>query len=357
MARSLAVVLSQGQSNNPEKRKLEEDLVAALLFEKGIELTIIPHLYDLKPDGTGMVALQGLKHDLVFVSWLYPRATHWLLDRQGIKGHMAETIFDQEIDKDDDDLDEAPPEPAAGIGAADVPNRRIYCIDLRMRNRPEPFVEEIRRIHRESSVKVVGLGGLPGGNGHKKPTPAPAPAAANGALPATLSPAASTVDDAHASPIRIEESTGRRWYPVIDFSRCTNCMECLDFCLFGVYGVDRFDRILVEQPDNCKKGCPACSRVCPANAIIFPQHKTPAIAGSPEADAGVGLKIDLSKLFGAPDKSPLEMAVAERDTELMADGRDAVGMAVGIPKRQAQRDEAPRDNLDDLMDKLDELDL
>jgi MinD superfamily P-loop ATPase len=48
-------------------------------------------------------------------------------------------------------------------------------------------------------------------------------------------------------------------------------MECIDFCLFGVYGVDRGETILVEQPDNCRKGCPACSRVCPENAIM----KTP----------------------------------------------------------------------------------
>jgi NAD-dependent dihydropyrimidine dehydrogenase PreA subunit len=132
----------------------------------------------------------------------------------------------------------------------------------------------------------------------------------------------------------IEEPAKRRWYPVIDYSRCTNCMECIDFCLFGVYGVDQLDRILVEEQDNCKKGCPACSRVCPENAIIFPQHKDSAIAG---ADGEVGnLKIDLSKLFGATDISPLDLAVAERDAELVADGRDAVGMSVGIPKHNTR---------------------
>jgi ferredoxin len=148
-----------------------------------------------------------------------------------------------------------------------------------------------------------------------------------------------------------EEITRRRWYPVIDYSRCTNCMECIDFCLFGVYGVDAGERILVEQQDNCKKGCPACSRVCPENAIIFPEHKTPAIAGS-ETGTAAGLKIDLSKLFGAP--TAIEQAVLERDQELVADGREAVGMAVGIPKR---RENAPqtRDALDDLMDGLDDL--
>ena len=63
-------------------------------------------------------------------------------------------------------------------------------------------------------------------------------------------------------------------------------MECIDFCLFGVYGIDEQETILVEQPDNCRKGCPACSRVCPENAIIFPQHKTPVIAGDPEHRRG-----------------------------------------------------------------------
>ncbi len=134
---------------------------------------------------------------------------------------------------------------------------------------------------------------------------------------------------------------------MIDYSRCTNCMECIDFCLFGVYGIDALDRILVEEQDNCKKGCPACSRVCPEHAIVFPQHKTPAIAG---ADGGVsGVKIDLSKLFGGDSGlSAVEQAVQERDAELILDGREAVGMSVGIKQRD-------RDEFDELMDAFDAL--
>ena len=145
----------------------------------------------------------------------------------------------------------------------------------------------------------------------------------------------------------LPEDTGRRWYPVIDYSRCTNCMECIDFCLFGVYGVDALDRILVEQQDSCKKGCPACSRVCPENAIIFPQHKTPAIAGA-QGEVG-GLKIDLSKLFGGDSgESAIDMAVKERDRELILDGREAVGTSVGIKQKV-------RDEIDQLIADLDAL--
>ena len=51
------------------------------------------------------------------------------------------------------------------------------------------------------------------------------------------------------------------------------------------------------------------------------------------------------------------MAVEERDLELVRDGRDAVGMSVGIARRQSDKSSQPRDALDDLMDDLDKLDL
>src|SRR5262249_38342490 len=132
--------------------------------------------------------------------------------------------------------------------------------------------------------------------------------------------------------------------------------ECIDFCLFGVYGVGSLDRILVENQDNCKRGCPASSRVCPQQAIMFPDYKTPAIAGAPGGAIGA-LKIDLTRLFGGDAKDALQQAVAERDHELVRDGRAAVGMTVGIPKRQADKPQQPKDDLDQLMDALDSLDL
>jgi ferredoxin len=53
----------------------------------------------------------------------------------------------------------------------------------------------------------------------------------------------------------------------------------LNFCLFGVYGLDESQRLFVEQPDACRDGCPACSRICPSQAIMFPQHSDARIAG------------------------------------------------------------------------------
>lgn len=375
MAKRITVVVSQGQSANPAKRKLEEDLVSALLFEPGVEVTVIPNLYDLTPDGTGMLCLRGIMGDMILLSWLFPRAAHWILDRNDVKGHFGESLLKIAAEDEEDDDEESAEDAEAkqeenrAVGPRDLPNRKIYHIDLRAKDAAAPYVEEIRRIINEAQVKTVDLLGWVGGS--PKPQqmerfiqPAPGNVAAAPVAPANG--AATTVAHAPGSPtlaasslspspvVRIEEAPSRRWYPVIDYSRCTNCMECLDFCLFGVYGVDRVESILVEQPDNCRKGCPACSRVCPENAIIFPQHKSPAIAGSPDGEAG-GFKIDLSVLFGAPDA--LQQAVLERDVELVAVGRDAVGMAIGIPKRQEGKADEPKDDLDNLMDALDDLDL
>lgn len=68
------------------------------------------------------------------------------------------------------------------------------------------------------------------------------------------------------------------WFPVIDRQRCRNCKQCLNFCLFGVYG--QFDQtVAVLRPKKCKTGCPACARVCPYAALIFPKYDKSPING------------------------------------------------------------------------------
>ncbi len=91
------------------------------------------------------------------------------------------------------------------------------------------------------------------------------------------------------------------WFPVIDYDRCTNCMQCLSFCLFNVYGVDTDQKIQVQNNDNCKTNCPACSRVCPEAAIMFPKYKAGPINGDVVSDADLNrekMKIDISSLLG-----------------------------------------------------------
>jgi len=139
----LTVVLSQAQGKNPAKRALEESLAAALIMEPGLDVSIVPYLYDLDAEHTGRLFLESVSGDMVVLSWLYPRAAFWLLDRDGIKGHLGETQLKPPAD-DLDDEENGEAEPPKGIGAVNVPDRHIYCLDLRDFNTHEPYLEEIR---------------------------------------------------------------------------------------------------------------------------------------------------------------------------------------------------------------------
>lgn len=82
------------------------------------------------------------------------------------------------------------------------------------------------------------------------------------------------------------------WYPVIDRSRCTNCGQCREFCLFGVYELDQQNHVHVAQPKNCKNNCPACARICPHAAIMFPKYEESPINGAEiEDEEGLRRKI------------------------------------------------------------------
>jgi ferredoxin len=124
----------------------------------------------------------------------------------------------------------------------------------------------------------------------------------------------------------LEAAQTPRWYPVIDHDRCTGCRQCLDFCLFGVYSVDGSDDVVPTQPDNCKPGCPACARVCPVGAIMFPEYDASAtIAGGD----------------GPAEEAPTSAASA--------------GVSPASPPA-TQPTGGERDELDDLIDALDDLD-
>ncbi len=330
------VVVSKGQSRNPEKRELEQTIADAATRLDGVKVIVVPHLYDLPRDSESYRELAAVEGDLIVVSWIYGRAAHWVLDRNGIRGQVGEVLLGAEEEADEKEPAESGEVTGDSSDSAEDgidrvtnlyprPERDIFCIDLKSAQQPDAFVDEIRRI--------IGLD-------NADPAPDTSLPVIGGKL------------------VEVEDKTSRRWYPVIDFDRCTNCMECIDFCLFGVYGVDGAESILVEQPDNCRKGCPACSRVCPENAIIFPQHKAPAIAGA-AVDGEEGFKIDLSQLFGAPktDADPIEMAARERDEQLLLVGRDAVGIDDQLRRRQADLASQPKDRLDSLIDSLDDFDL
>src|SRR5688500_7054296 len=113
----VTVVLSQAQGKHPTKRALEESVAAALIMEPDVDVSVVPHLYDLGEGHTGRMFLESIAGDVVVLAWLYSRAAFWLLDRDGIKGHYGENRIAPA--KDDEEEEGEKPEPK-GIGAVEV---------------------------------------------------------------------------------------------------------------------------------------------------------------------------------------------------------------------------------------------
>src|ERR671937_61290 len=110
----LTVVLSQAQGKNPAKRALEESICAALIMEPGLDVSVIPYLYDINAEHTGRLFLESVQGDMVLLSWLFPRAAFWVLDRDGIKGHWGESQLKPPADIDED-KEGGEPDPPKGI--------------------------------------------------------------------------------------------------------------------------------------------------------------------------------------------------------------------------------------------------
>ncbi|MEM9828580.1 MAG: hypothetical protein AAF958_18475, partial [Planctomycetota bacterium] len=142
----LLVVVSKGQSRKPEKRGLETAIAQRASKLPGVEVLVIPHLYDLPKDSQSFQTLRDFGGDLVVVSWIFERATHWVLDRNQIRGRLdaaeGESIVERasgeraDHDPSDDgttDRDSESDE-ARGPRVTELyprPQRRIRCIDLK----------------------------------------------------------------------------------------------------------------------------------------------------------------------------------------------------------------------------------
>jgi Pyruvate/2-oxoacid:ferredoxin oxidoreductase delta subunit len=120
------------------------------------------------------------------------------------------------------------------------------------------------------------------------------------------------------------------WFPVIDYKRCTNCMQCLSFCLFDVYSVDPAGQIKVQNETKCKTDCPACSRVCPEVAILFPKYRHGPINGDEINNEDVrreALKVDISALLGGDIYAALRDRSAKAKSRFSAERDEGKALA------------------------------
>ena len=288
MPQKLTVILSEKKSPKRAEDSLCEALAAQLADRSEIHLCLTPSLYDLPAEGAIALRLAKIQRPLIVLGWLHPRAMFWTLAAHGVAGQMGQE------------------EAGSGKQAA---ARMIWCIDLR----GQSSSAVMRRID---------------------------------AIAADVAP--SVRAGRTTAPMRWtdEDQESRRWYPVVDHERCRNCLECLNFCLFGVYGLDENEQLFVEQPDACRDGCPACARVCPAKAIIFPMVDDVAIAGGNAEEAE-----------GAPQTTRNTPRQAEAERNKALGDKQA-----GKEKRKAarpvkHRSDAASKKLDGLVDDLEGLDL
>lgn len=94
------------------------------------------------------------------------------------------------------------------------------------------------------------------------------------------------------------------WYPVLDYEKCVNCGKCHDFCLFGVYSIEE-GKVKVTQPQNCKNNCPACARVCPSEAVIFPKYDRSPVNGGTASEEGV-IMLNMDSMYADALRARLE---------------------------------------------------
>ena len=59
------------------------------------------------------------------------------------------------------------------------------------------------------------------------------------------------------------------WFPTIDPEKCISDGVCLEFCANDVFSQGDTST-LVANPLNCVVGCSSCMRVCPTDALSFP---------------------------------------------------------------------------------------
>jgi NAD-dependent dihydropyrimidine dehydrogenase PreA subunit len=61
----------------------------------------------------------------------------------------------------------------------------------------------------------------------------------------------------------------KKWYPVVDYSSCTECGVCSNFCPHNVYDKTKSPVPVVVRPDDCVDHCHGCGSRCPVGAITY----------------------------------------------------------------------------------------
>ncbi len=170
MAKHIAVVLSQSPRQNPARRNFEETLVAQLLMEDGLEVTIVPHLEHLDEQSTGRLCLEGVTGDMILLASQDPLESDRQLRQLGFRGRFGRT------------------RQTAHASAELLPNdpgpRTLYCVDLTALGDVAAARREVLRIRDDASQSVVLLADFTAGGGVALPLAGASPTSASTSQPA-----------------------------------------------------------------------------------------------------------------------------------------------------------------------------
>jgi hypothetical protein len=146
MAARIPVVLSQAAVAGAQARQLEEDLVAELMVEQGVDISVVPDLTHLRDGSTGLVCLQGIKSDWILLTWLDAESARRALEQRGISGPdwLLSSVHHRDQDLATDNTS-----PRSS-------RRRLGILRLNVTRSTDGYLREIRRLRdvNEPSVSV-----------------------------------------------------------------------------------------------------------------------------------------------------------------------------------------------------------
>lgn len=144
MAPRIPVVFSQAAGLTPQQRDHEESLIAEMLMEDRIEVSLIGAMEQLEEEDTDRLCLMGFQGDFILLSSLDSTRVFQELERLEVEGSQGKTMF----------------EPSANLRPNQT-RRRIYHISVTGQNRLE-VRKEVGRLREDAQIATVPLLGIDG---------------------------------------------------------------------------------------------------------------------------------------------------------------------------------------------------
>ena len=124
MPERITVVVSQAAKANATEREFEEQVIADLLTQDSVDLTLIEEISGLAREATGLLCLEGIKGSMVILTDMAATAAHDHLRGQQIRGRLGTFREGQVI------VEESAPQEALSPGVYDAMRRTIFYLEI-----------------------------------------------------------------------------------------------------------------------------------------------------------------------------------------------------------------------------------